>query len=280
MAALAATPEAPVTTPTPTPAPAPVAATPTPTPAPPPVYPIAQPPPSSPGKVEISVEVLQNLTAANAELAQIREARQREANERATREAEMVAEAGELKRGLTTLREQKEKELADERKKLQEYEDRIQHTVVQRDVLGVVATKNVVPEAVEQLVQLLMPQFKAVQEGGVYKTKTPLHEDVGPAIDKILAMPSYQHFLKAAHQGGVGQHGGANQPSTPPATIVQAADQMTAEQWNSLTYAEKALMASKYKTETMEEEASKGKSPMLNPLLGVGGFRGKAANHA
>ena len=185
-------------------APAPAAAAPAPAPA-----------PAAAQTVTIPLEQLQAFTSIQARLAEHEERTRREQSEAQRREAEVLAERGNLQDALRQLREQSEQQLAAERQKQQEVQQRAQQYALDSELSRALAGENLVPGGVEQLGRLFRGDFVVEPQGNAFQVRTPTYQSVPDFIKAQLARPEYAHFLRAQNPGGGTASG---QPvQTPPA---------------------------------------------------------------
>lgn len=179
------------------------------------------PPVATPQTVTIPLEQLQAFTSIQARLAEHEERVRREAQESQRREAEVLAERGNLQEALRQLREQSEQQLAAERQKQNEIQQRAQQYALDSELSRVLAGENLVPGGVEQLTRLFRGEFVVEPQGHAFQVRTPSFQSVPDFIKAQLGRPEYAHFLRAQNPGGGTASGQTVQaaptsPANPP----------------------------------------------------------------
>lgn len=172
----------------------------------------------TPQTVTIPLEQLQAFTNIQARLAEHEERMRRETQESQRREAEVLAERGNLQDALRQLREQSEQQLNAERQKQTEIQQRAQQYALDSELSRTLAAENIVPGGVEQLTRLFRGEFVVEPQGHAFAVRTPTYQSVPDFIKAQLGRPEYAHFLRAQNPGGgtaAGQPVQATQ--TPPA---------------------------------------------------------------
>ncbi len=180
--------------------------------------PQSNPPVATPQTVTIPLEQLQAFTSIQARLAEHEERVRREAQEAQRREAEVLAERGNLQEALRQLREQSEQQLTAERQKQIEIQQRTQQYALDSELSRVLASENLVPGGVEQLSRLFRSEFVVEPQGNAFQVRTPSFQSVPDFIKAQLGRPEYAHFLRAQNPGGGTASGQSVQAApTPPA---------------------------------------------------------------
>jgi hypothetical protein len=180
----------------------------------------AQPTPAvaTPQTVTIPLEQLQAFTSIQARLAEHEERVRREAQEAQRREAEVLAERGNLQDALRQLREQSEQQLIAERQKHAEVQQRAQQYALDSELSRSLAGENLVPGGVEQLTRLFRGEFVVEPQGHAFHVRTPAFQSVPDFIKAQLGRPEFAHFLRAQNPGGGTAAGQPVQAApTPPA---------------------------------------------------------------
>ncbi len=186
--------------------------------APAPATAAATPPPAAPvapQTVTIPLEQLQAFTSIQARLAEHEEQTRRAAAEAQRREAEVLAERGNLQDALRQLREQSEQQLQAERQKAVEVQQRAQQYALDSELSRALSGENLVPGGVEQLSRLFRGDFVVEPQGSAFQVRTPTYQSVPEYIKAQLGRPEYAHFLRAQNPGGGTASGQPTQ--TPPA---------------------------------------------------------------
>jgi hypothetical protein len=155
--------------------------------------------------VMISAKDYQELLDSRAKLAQIEEARQREAQEAQRREMEALAQRGQIEAALRMLREQSQQEVEAERARLSQTEERAKRYALDGELSRALAAAPLAsPAAAEQLTQLWRNQLTVEAQGDSFVVRTPTFQSVGEFVAQQLQRPEYAHFVRATTQGGVG----------------------------------------------------------------------------
>jgi hypothetical protein len=172
----------------------------------------------TPQTVTIPLEQLQAFTNIQARLAEHEERMRRETHESQRREAEVLAERGNLQDALRQLREQSEQQLNSERQKQAEIQQRAQQYALDSELSRTLAAENLVPGGVEQLTRLFRGEFVVEPQGNAFAVRTPTYQSVPDYIKAQLGRPEYSHFLRAQNPGGGTAAGQPVQAAqTPPA---------------------------------------------------------------
>ena len=160
---------------------------------------------AAPQAVTISAKDYQEFLDSRAKLAQIEEARQKEAQEAQRREMEALAQKGQIEAALRMLREQSQQEVEAERTRLRQTEERAKRYALDGELSRALAAAPLAsPAAAEQLTQLWRSQLTVEAQGDSFVVRTPTFQPVGEFVAQHLARPEYAHFVRAATQGGAG----------------------------------------------------------------------------
>ncbi|MHB1559505.1 MAG: hypothetical protein ACYC61_18820, partial [Isosphaeraceae bacterium] len=125
---------------------------------------------------------------------------------------------GNLQEALRQLREQSEQQLASERQKQLEVQQRAQQYALDSELSRALAGENLVPGGVEQLSRLFRGEFVVEPQGNAFQVRTPSYQSVPDFIKAQLGRPEFAHFLRAQNPGGGTASGQSVQAApTPPA---------------------------------------------------------------
>ncbi len=145
---------------------------------------------ATPQTVTIPLEQLQAFTSIQARLAEHEERVRRESQEAQRREAEVLAERGNLQDALRQLREQSEQQLIVERQKHAEVQQRAQQYALDSELSRALAGENLVPGGVEQLSRLFRGEFVVEPQGQAFQVRTPAFQSVPDFIKRSSAGPN------------------------------------------------------------------------------------------
>lgn len=205
------------------PAPPPVAVAPPPPAAPaylpPAAVPAPHPAPVGPSMVSIPMEQLQAFTTIQTRLAEIEDRQRREASEAQRREAELLAERGNLQEGLRQLREQSEQALAAERERAATIQRQAQGYAIDTEVARALAAHTFVsPVARANFEAEVRRELTADPQGNGFLVRTPTYQSATDLVNARLAHPDYQFLLAPRNpQGGTANPGQPTQNAPPPA---------------------------------------------------------------
>ena len=187
--------------------------------------PQAAPPAASANQaVTISAKDYQEFLDSRTKLAQLEEARSREAAEAQRREMEALAQKGQIEAALKMLRDQSQQEVEAERTRLRQTEERAKRYALDGELSRALAAAPLVsPSAADQLTQLWRNQLSVEAQGDTFVVRTPTFQPVHEFVQQQLARPEYAHFVRAGSSGGAGgqtTQAAQTQPATPsPAPV-------------------------------------------------------------
>lgn len=170
----------------------------------------------------MSTAEYQQYLADRARFAEAEVASQRAAQEAQRREAEALAQAGQIREALTMVRAQTDQQIAAERQARQQTEERARRYALDGELSRALASQQLVPGGAEQLTQLWRSQLTVDSQGDSFVVRTPTFQPVGEFVAQQLARPEYSHFVRAQNPGGgtggvdpAGQAAPTNPAQTP-----------------------------------------------------------------
>lgn len=134
-----------------------------------------------------------------------------------TEKAIAVAKAGDAERAVGMLREQSTSELAAEREKLRQTEDRARRYALDGELSAALAAQPLAIGSAQQLSSLWRNEFIAEAQGDSFTVRTPTYQSVSDFVKTRLALPEFAKYLPATTSGGVGAPGASATTATPPA---------------------------------------------------------------
>jgi hypothetical protein len=170
--------------------------------------------------VPVSLSQLQMLTANQTRLIELEERMNRDARERAQKEAEDALQTRNLQEGIAQLRKLKDDEVGAVQAKLVANEDRTRQYAKTSELTRALAEHQLMPGAVDQLRVILGPQLNVNPQGDSYVVQTATMQGVSDFVREILAKPEFSHYMKAQSTGGTGGTTGGHQmaPTAPAQT--------------------------------------------------------------
>jgi hypothetical protein len=177
--------------------------------------------------VTIPLEQLQAFTSVQARLAQM-EADQRARDEAARAElVKAMAAKGQIEEALRTVRDQAQKDLETERRRLAQAEERAKRYALEGQLAQALATQPLVTGGAEQLAELWCNKFIVEPQGETFNVRTPDYQPVSAWITAQLGRPEFAHFLRAKNPDGGTLGGPPRTQGTPtgPTSAATAMDQ-------------------------------------------------------
>jgi hypothetical protein len=192
-----------------------------------PSAPLASTTPLPSQTVTIPLEQLQAFTSVQARLAQM-EADQRARDEASRAElVKAMAAKGQIEEALRTVRDQAQKDLEAERKRLAQTEERAKRYALEGQLAQALASQPLVTGGTEQLTELWRSKFIVEPQGETFNVRTPDYQPVSAWIAYQLSRPEFAHFLRAKNPDGgtLGGPPGTQGSPTGPSSAVTTMDQ-------------------------------------------------------
>lgn len=122
---------------------------------------------------------------------------------------------------LEALREERGREMEEERRRVRDREEALRDAVRDRELAMALAGRELVPGAAVQLVKLWREELDVVEEEGRYRVVTRDGRGVMEAVTEWLSSREYAHFCPPTSRGGRGN------PGQPKAGMLRAMESRT-----------------------------------------------------